>query len=42
MVVPPTHSAVANSTSSLLRQGPRGLISSVLYKPLIVSANALS
>ncbi|MFE9322404.1 hypothetical protein ACIHDR_24930 [Nocardia sp. NPDC052278] len=28
-----THSAVANSTWSTLRHGPRGLISSVLYFP---------
>jgi hypothetical protein len=36
-----THSAVASSTSSMVRQGLRGLISSVLYSPLIVSARAL-
>mgnify|MGYP001669847432 FL=1 len=35
-------SAVANSTSSTLRQGLHGLISSVLQSPLIVSAKALS
>jgi hypothetical protein len=33
---------VATPTSSMLRQGLGGLISSVLYRPLIVSANALS
>ena len=33
---------VAYSTSSTVRQGLRGLISSVLYSPLIVSASALS
>ena len=33
---------MASSTSSMVRQGLRGLINSVLYRPLIVSANALS
>ena len=37
-----THSAVAYSTSSTVFHGLRGLISSVLYRPLIVSARALS
>jgi hypothetical protein len=37
-----THSAVANSTCSTLRQGFRGLISSVLYNPLMVSAKEVS
>jgi hypothetical protein len=36
-----THSAVASSTSSMARQGLRGLMSSVLYRPLIVSARAV-
>ncbi len=35
-----THSAVAISTWSTVRQGPRGLISSVLYRPLLVSAQS--
>jgi hypothetical protein len=42
MVEPVTQRAVANSTSSMDRQGLPGLISSVLYKPLMVSARALS
>jgi hypothetical protein len=33
---------VASSTWSMVRHGPRGLINSVLYRPLIVSASALS
>src|SRR5690349_1656058 len=33
-----THSRVANSTASILRHGPRRRITSVLNKPLIVSA----
>jgi hypothetical protein len=37
----PTHSAVASSTCSMVRQGLRGLIGSVLHKPMIVSASAL-
>ena len=37
-----THSAVALSTSAAVRHGPRRRISSALYKPLIVSARALS
>jgi hypothetical protein len=37
-----THWAVASSTCSMLRQGLRGLISSVFYRPWIVSASALS
>lgn len=37
-----THSAVANSTSSMPLHGARGLLSSVLNDPLIVSAKALS
>ena len=37
-----THSRVANSTASLVFQGPRRWISSALYKPLMVSARALS
>jgi hypothetical protein len=36
-----THSAVASSTSSMVRHGFLGLINSVLYSPLIVSASAL-
>jgi hypothetical protein len=37
-----THAAVASSTPSTVRHGLRGLINSVLYRPLIVSARALS
>jgi hypothetical protein len=37
-----THSAFASSTSSMVRHGFLGLINSVLYSPLIVSASALS
>ena len=37
-----THSAVAYATASRVRYGPKGLISSVLYNPLIDSAKALS
>src|SRR4051812_28226503 len=37
-----THSAVASSTSARLRQDPRGLISSVLYRPICDSISALS
>jgi hypothetical protein len=37
-----TYSAVASSTVSRVRHGPRGLISSVLYSHLTVSARALS
>jgi len=29
-----THAAVATSTSLILCHGPRGLINSVLYKPI--------
>jgi hypothetical protein len=35
-----THLAVAYSTSSIVCQGLRGLINSVLYSPFIVSARA--
>src|SRR6266705_739073 len=38
----PTHSRVASSTCSAVRQGPRRRISSALYKPLTASASALS
>src|SRR5213594_3263858 len=37
-----THSSVAYSTASRCRHGPRRWITSVLYRPMIVSANALS
>ena len=37
-----TQSSVAYSTASIFRQGPRRRITSVLYKPLMVSARALS
>ncbi len=37
-----THSAVASSTWSTDRQGPARLMSSALYRPLTVSARALS
>jgi hypothetical protein len=37
-----THSRVASSTDSLVFQGARRWISSALYKPLMVSASALS
>jgi hypothetical protein len=37
-----TYSAVASSTLARLRQGPRGLISSVLYGPMVFSIIALS
>ena len=37
-----THAAVARSTSAAVRHGPRRRINSALYKPLIVSARALS
>ncbi len=37
-----THSRVAYSTLSTVRQGPRLWITSVFYKPLMVSARALS
>ena len=37
-----THSKVAYSTASRLRQGPRRQITSALYSPLMVSAIALS
>src|SRR3954447_15248365 len=37
-----THSRVANSAASMLRHGPRRRITSVLNRPLIVSASALS
>src|SRR5215208_2640416 len=33
-----THSSVANSTASMLRQGPRRRITSVLNKPLLLDA----
>jgi hypothetical protein len=33
---------VANSTASMLRHGPRRRITSVLNRPLIVSASAMS
>ena len=36
------HSKVASSTSSTVRHGLRGLINSVLNRPLMVSASALS
>jgi len=36
-----THAAVATSTSLILCHGPRGLINSVLYKPISDSARAL-
>jgi hypothetical protein len=42
VVEPVTHSAIASLASSMVRHGLRGLISSVLYRPLIVSASALS
>jgi len=42
VVEPIDHSAVAYSTLSTVRHGPRCLITSVLYRPLIVSASALS
>jgi hypothetical protein len=38
----PTHQAVAASAWARLCQGPRWAISSALYKPMIVSARALS
>jgi len=34
-----THPAVAYSTSSTVRKGLRGLMSAVLYRPLMVTAN---
>jgi transposase len=37
-----THSKVASSRSSMLRQGPRRRTSSVLYSPMVDSARALS
>jgi len=37
-----THSRVAHSTASKLRQGPRRWMTSALQRPLIVSAKALS
>src|SRR5918911_4512773 len=37
-----THAAVATSTFLILCHGPRGLINSVLYKPISDSAKALS
>jgi len=37
-----THSSVAYSTSSIPFYGPRRRMSSVLYRPIIVSAKALS
>ena len=37
-----THSSVAYSTASKLRQGPRRWMTSALISPLIVSASALS
>ena len=37
-----THVSVANSTASRLRHGPRRRITSVLNKPITVSASALS
>ena len=37
-----THVSVAISTDSKFRQGPRRWTTSVLYRPLIVSARALS
>ena len=37
-----THSRVANATASRLRQGPHRRITSVLKKPMTVSASALS
>jgi len=36
-----THSRVANSTASAWRQGPRRRITSVLNKPMTVSARAV-
>src|ERR1700710_202986 len=36
-----THSSVANSTASKLRQGPRRWITSALNRPITVSASAL-
>ena len=37
-----THSKVANSTAASDRQGPRLRITSVLQRPLMLSAKALS
>ena len=37
-----THSRVASSTDSGLRDGPRGRMTSVLNGPMTVSASALS
>ena len=37
-----THASVANSTASMCRHGPRRRITSVLNRPMIVSARALS
>ena len=37
-----THCSVANSTCSIVFQGPCWLISSVLYSPIVDSATALS
>lgn len=37
-----THSRVAYSTASIFRHGPRGHMTSVLNRPLIVSASTLS
>src|SRR6266508_2513170 len=38
----PTHARVASSTWAAVRHGPRGPISSALYRPLTASASALS
>jgi hypothetical protein len=38
----PTHQVVAASTRAMLCQGPRWQISPALYRPVIVSARALS